>query len=82
VVVGPQPARTALGSVLVLAGGREVARVPLLLTAAVPRPPPPTDWRTFTLIGIAVLLAALTLLVIWQVQRRRAGRATEKRTAA
>jgi D-alanyl-D-alanine carboxypeptidase (penicillin-binding protein 5/6) len=82
VVVGPQPARTALGSVLVLAGGREVARVPLLLTAAVPQPPPPTDWRTFTLIGIAVLLAALTLLVIWQVQRRRAGRATEKRTAA
>ncbi len=82
VVVGPQPAHTAVGSVLVLAGTREVARIPLVLTTAVPRPPPPTDWRTFTLIGIALLLAALTALVTWQLQRRRAGRATEKRTAA
>jgi D-alanyl-D-alanine carboxypeptidase (penicillin-binding protein 5/6) len=81
-VVGPRASREVVGSVVVLADGRPVARVPLALAAAVPAPPPPTDWRTFTLIGIALLLAVLTVVIVWQLQRSRAGRATEKRTAA
>jgi D-alanyl-D-alanine carboxypeptidase (penicillin-binding protein 5/6) len=82
VLVGPRATGEQVGSVVVLADGKEVARVPLALTAAIPAPPPPMSWRTFTLIGIALLLAAGTVLVAWQLQRTRAGRATEKRTAA
>jgi hypothetical protein len=80
--VGPKASHELVGSVVVLADGKQVARVPLALATAIPAPPPPTDWRTFTLIGIALLLACLTIVIAWQMQRTRAARATEKRTAA
>jgi D-alanyl-D-alanine carboxypeptidase (penicillin-binding protein 5/6) len=80
-VVGPKAGHQVVGSVLVLADGRLVARIPLALAAAVPAPPPPVDLGTSTLIGIALLLAWVTVVIAWLLQRRRAGRATEKRTA-
>jgi uncharacterized membrane protein len=58
-----------------------VARVPVALSAALPAPPASRVWRTFTLIAIAVLLAAAALVIAWLLQRTRAERATENRPA-
>lgn len=79
VLVGPKPAHQVVGSVVVMAGDQEVARIPLALARALPAPPATSLWRPSTLIAIAVLLAAAVAWMAWQMQG--AGRATEKRPA-
>lgn len=81
VVSGPLGDHTVVGSVVVSAAGRPVGRVPLALATKVPAPPASHRWRTFTLIGIAVLLAAAALATAGRLRRRRAGSASEKRPA-
>ncbi len=80
-LIGPKARGAVVGSVVVRAGGRRIARIPLALARALPAPPATSLWRPTTLIAIAVLLAAAIALIAWQLQRARVGRATEKRPA-
>lgn len=80
-LAGPRPARAVVGQVLIQAGHRTVARVPLALATAVPRPPAGVSWRPFTLMGIVVLLAASIALIALRRQRTPTGPPTAKRAA-
>jgi hypothetical protein len=79
-VTGPLRRDAVVGSVAVVAGGRVVARVPLVLASAVPAPRTTTaglDFitRPFTLVSVVVLIATLTALVVFARGRVRGKRA-------
>jgi serine-type D-Ala-D-Ala carboxypeptidase (penicillin-binding protein 5/6) len=75
-LVGPLARHTVVGTAVVLAGGRTIARVPLRLASAVPAVSPLTVAarliaRPFTLVLLAVLFAAAIALIL---RRRMRGR--------
>jgi hypothetical protein len=80
-ITGPRPAHQVVGSVVVLAGGAPVARIPLALAQAVPPPARSLVSRPSTLIAIALLLVASVALIVLGRQRVRVGRARQKRPA-
>ncbi len=84
-LAGPLARGTRVGTLLVRAGGRTVARVALLLGRALPKPPAPVSVASVAL--PITLVVALLLVVGWVMttgfgRRRTAGRAAraEKRT--
>jgi D-alanyl-D-alanine carboxypeptidase (penicillin-binding protein 5/6) len=80
-IVGPLRRGAQVGSVRVLAGGRLIARVPLVLGAAVPAPPPPA--LAGAAVPVTLLFALLLLLAAGGVlefyRRRGKGPATKAR---
>jgi D-alanyl-D-alanine carboxypeptidase len=76
-LAGPLPRHAAVGSVAVLAGGRIVARVPLVLAVALPsiRPPathPSAVALSVTLSGLVLAAgAAIGLTMFWRRSSRR-----------
>jgi D-alanyl-D-alanine carboxypeptidase (penicillin-binding protein 5/6) len=80
-LTGPLRRGAVVGSAIVLAGHRTIARVPLLLAQAVPAPKPPKRansfiTRPFTLAGLAVLIGVAVGLVILRRGRSRGANAT------
>ena len=83
-LTGPLPAQAALGTVVVLAAGRPIARIPLVLTHALPKVSGLTVaarfiTRPLTLALIALAIAAAT--TAGALARRRRRRGTEARPA-
>jgi len=79
-VTGPLRRHAVIGSVAVVAGRRVIATVPLVAARAVPAPKPATvslDFitRPFTLVIAVVLIATLTVLVVFRRGRIRGKRA-------
>jgi type IV secretory pathway VirB2 component (pilin) len=79
-VTGPLRRHAVIGSVAVVAGRRVIATVPLVAARAVPAPKPATvslDFitRPFTLVIAVVLIATLTVLVVFRRGRMRGKRA-------
>jgi D-alanyl-D-alanine carboxypeptidase (penicillin-binding protein 5/6) len=82
-LTGPLPAQAALGTVVVLAAGRPIARIPLVLTHALPKVGGLTVaarfiTRPLTLVLIVLAIAAATAGAL---ARRRRRRGTEARPA-
>jgi serine-type D-Ala-D-Ala carboxypeptidase (penicillin-binding protein 5/6) len=77
---GPMPRHAVVGAVAVVAGRKVVAKVPLVVTAAVPAPAPVTSaldfiTRPFTLVVVVVLVAAAIGLAMFRRARVRGRRA-------
>jgi len=84
-LTGPLRRHAILGTVIVLAGGVPVARIPLLLARAVPAPPPSLlaslGAGPFTLVVLGLLLGAGIVVTVSRQRRHRATRATNRRPA-
>jgi D-alanyl-D-alanine carboxypeptidase (penicillin-binding protein 5/6) len=79
-VTGPLRRHAVIGSVALVAGGKVVASVPLVLARTVPAPKSATAGlgfitRPFTLVPVVVLIATLTVLVAFRRGRTRGKRA-------
>jgi hypothetical protein len=80
-LTGPLPRHKRLGSAVVLVNGRPVARIPLLLTAALPAISPLTNAAHFitqplTLLVLILAIGGATALA-FRMRRRRRARAAE-----
>jgi serine-type D-Ala-D-Ala carboxypeptidase (penicillin-binding protein 5/6) len=82
-LTGPLPRHAEIGTAIVLAGSRTVARIPLLLQRAVPAPPHGAligglIARPFTLVSLILLVTAV---IGFQLERNRGRRAAGRRPA-
>jgi D-alanyl-D-alanine carboxypeptidase (penicillin-binding protein 5/6) len=79
-VKGPLRAHARVGTLLVRAGGRTLASIPVVTERAIPAPPLPDRVGHFVVRPITLLvIAALLGGTGWALRRRRAARARGKR---